>query len=137
VGVGYQPPHHREHQPRAEEVEREHQQRPAPLGVHQRREDVLEVLAPPLGNVRLHHVAVAMFEHHPLADTTRVEAGLLVPDVKQQIISEKSTKGQGGSINAIENSWCPTEIEKSHAAKKSTEGQFGSTRRPQTRFNQI
>jgi hypothetical protein len=42
-----------------------------------------------------------MFEHHPLADTTRVEAGLLVPDVKQQIISEKSTKGQGGSINAI------------------------------------
>lgn len=42
MGESNQPPNYGEEQPRTDETEGEHQQSPAPLSVHQRREDVLQ-----------------------------------------------------------------------------------------------
>lgn len=78
VRVGDQPPDDREHQPTEDEVQREDEQRPAPLRVHQRGEDVLEVLAAPLRHIALDDVAVAVLEDDAFADAASVEAGLAV-----------------------------------------------------------
>jgi hypothetical protein len=81
VAEGDQPPDDREAQPREHEAEREHEQRPPPLHVHQRGEDVLQIAQPPLRDVCLHHVALAVLEHHPLA---RLAAPAPVPHPNNQ-----------------------------------------------------
>lgn len=48
MAVGDQPPYECEAQPGQQEIHGEHQQRPSPLGVHQRREDVLRIAIKPV-----------------------------------------------------------------------------------------
>ena len=52
MGGGHRVPHERKAQPREQEIHGEHEKRPAPLSVHQRGEDVLQIAAPSLGHVR-------------------------------------------------------------------------------------
>lgn len=79
-----EPPDDGEQQPRQEEVHGEDEERPPPLGVHQRREYVLEVFSPPLRHVRHLDVAVAMFEDNPLSYPPRVESRLSISKVMKK-----------------------------------------------------
>lgn len=58
----YEPPDEREPEPGEDEGERECQQRPAPLRVHQRGEHVLQEAHAPLRDLRLEDVALAILE---------------------------------------------------------------------------
>lgn len=68
VGDGDQPPDHGEAQPRQHEAQREYNQRPAPLRVDQRRENVLQEPDPPAGDLLLRDVAVAVLQHGAATD---------------------------------------------------------------------
>lgn len=83
VSERYEPPGHGEGHPRTEEVHGEDEQRPAPLGVHERREYVLQVSSTTFRDVSLDDVAVAVLEDHSLADSARVETGLAVSGTKE------------------------------------------------------
>lgn len=67
MGERNQPPNHREEQPRPDKAERKHQQRPPPLGIHERREDVLQEPQVLLRNLGRRNVALAVLQNGPLA----------------------------------------------------------------------
>lgn len=61
-----QPPDKGKQEPGQDKGEGEDQQRPAPLCVHEGREDICHVSAPALGHVPLHYIAVSLLEDDPL-----------------------------------------------------------------------
>jgi hypothetical protein len=71
-----QPPDQREEEPRDEVRQSEDGQGPAPLDVHQRGEDIVQVPDPQLGNPRVVYVAVAIFKNGAFA----ILAGLSQPE---------------------------------------------------------
>lgn len=83
VGEDDEPPDEREQQPGEDEGESEHEQRPAPLRVHEGREDILQVSAPALGHVPLDDVAVPVFEDDALSDASCCVTGLTVSANKE------------------------------------------------------
>jgi len=72
-----EPPDECEGEPRQEEAEREHQEGPSPLDVHQGREDVLQVAQLHLGDAALEDVALAILEDGPPAEAT--ECAVVTP----------------------------------------------------------
>lgn len=84
VGEDDEPPDESEQKPGEDEGEREHEQRPAPLSVHEGREDVLKVSAPALGHVPLDDVAVPVFEDDAFSDASRCVTGLTVSGMKEK-----------------------------------------------------
>lgn len=78
MGEDDEPPYEGEQKPGEDEGEGEHEQRPAPLGVHEGGEDVLQVSAPALGHVPLDNVAVSVFEDDALFHASGSVAGLTV-----------------------------------------------------------
>lgn len=80
VGEDDEPPDEGEHEPGEDEGEREHQQRPAPLRVHEGGEDVLQVSAPALGHVPLDNVAVPVLEDDALLHASGCVSGLTVSE---------------------------------------------------------
>lgn len=79
-----EPPDEGEQQPGEDEGEGEHEQRPAPLRVHEGREDVLKVSAPALGYVPLDDVAVTVLKDDALSDASRCVTGLTVSGNKEK-----------------------------------------------------
>lgn len=82
MGEDDEPPDESEQQPGEDEGEREHEQRPAPLRVHESREDVLKVSAPALGHVPLDDVTVSVFEDDAFSDASCCVTGLTVSKKK-------------------------------------------------------
>lgn len=82
VGEDDEPPDESKQQPGEDEGEREHQQRPAPLRVHEGGEDILKVSAPALGHVPLDDVAITVFEDDAFSDASCCIAGLSVSENK-------------------------------------------------------
>lgn len=78
MGEDDEPPYEGEQKPGEDKGEGEHEQRPAPLGVHEGGEDVLQVSAPALGHVPLDNVAVSVFEDDALFHASGSVAGLTV-----------------------------------------------------------
>lgn len=78
VGEDDEPPDEGKHEPGEDEGKREHQQRPAPLRVHEGGEDVLQVSAPALGHVPLDNVAVSVFEDDTFFHASGCVSGLTV-----------------------------------------------------------
>lgn len=78
MGEDDEPPNECEEEPGEDEGEGEDQQRPAPLGVHKGREDVLKVSAPALGHVPLDDVTVAVLEDDTLANASYCVASLSI-----------------------------------------------------------
>ena len=69
-----QPPDEREQQPAEHECQHEDEQVPAPLDVDERREDVGEVALPPLLDVVVRHVVVAVLADEPTVRPLREPA---------------------------------------------------------------
>lgn len=69
VRVRDQPPDYPEHRPRKQEAQRENQQRPPPLSIHQCGENILHVPPAPFRHVSLNHIAVPVLEDHALSHT--------------------------------------------------------------------
>jgi len=75
VGRSHREPQQCKAQPREQKVHGENKQRPAPLRVNEGGEDVLQVTPPPLGHIRLRHVAIAALEDNASPKTATAEAG--------------------------------------------------------------
>lgn len=73
-----EPPDEGEEEPGQDEGEGEHEQRPAPLGVHEGSEDILKVPAPALRHVPLDYVTVSVLEDDTLAHAARCVSGLAI-----------------------------------------------------------
>lgn len=67
MGERNQPPDHGEEQPRSDEAEGKHEQRPAPLGVHKGCEDVLQEAQVLLRNLGSGNIALAALQDGPFA----------------------------------------------------------------------
>lgn len=80
VGEGDQPPDHGEAQPGEHEAQAEAEQRPAPLRVHQGREDVLEEAQRPPRDAGLEDVAVAILQNRATAQLARRACSVTAPE---------------------------------------------------------
>ena len=74
VGDSDQPPEDCEHEPAEEEAQAENQQRPSPLDVDQGGDDVGQVAPPPLRQVALDDVQLAVLEDDALAELACADA---------------------------------------------------------------
>lgn len=82
MGEDNEPPDEGKEEPGENKGEREHKQRPAPLRIHERGEDVLKVSAPALGHVPLDDIAVSVLEDDALSNASRCVTGLTVSKEK-------------------------------------------------------
>lgn len=79
-----EPPDEGKKKPREDERESKYKQRPAPLCIHEGREDILEVSAPALGYVPLDHVAVPVLKDDALSHATRCVSSLTISETKKK-----------------------------------------------------
>lgn len=81
MGENNEPPDKCKEEPGQDKGEGEYKQRPAPLCVHEGRENILEVSAPALGHVPLDYVAVSVLEDDTFSDTSGSITGLTVSEI--------------------------------------------------------